>query len=210
LPLPDLPAYLGRVRELTTQYQAGAPEGFDAFRELADLILRITILAGHGGVRLAQGPRPNTLVLGGWNGPTDPLPLVNDRYLRVAVTFVRGRVEEGHRIKVVESSYQYQVDPEGRDWVFRYDFLRHPPDPHPASHLQINGEAPPEYLPPGVSLARIHFPTDRVSLEAVIRLLVDQFAVPTNEETEVWRSVLAESEAPFLGIRHRSLSGPAG
>lgn len=209
MPLPDLPAHLGKVRELTTQYQSGAPEGFEAFRELVDLILRVTVLAEHGGVRLAEGPRANTLALGGWSGPGDPLPLRNGRFLRLAMTLFREPVEGGHRIKVAESSYQYQIDPSGRDWIFRYDFLRYPPEPHPASHLQINGHLPAEYLPAGTPLARIHFQTDRVSLEAVIRLLVDQFGLPTNEVNEVWRPVLAESEARFLEIRHRSLSGPA-
>jgi hypothetical protein len=57
-------------------------------------------------------------------------------------------------------------------------------------------------------LSRIHFPTDRISFEAVIWLLIDQFGVPASESADVWRPLLAESEALFLGIRHRSLSGP--
>jgi hypothetical protein len=75
--------------------------------------------------------------------------------------------------------------------------------------LQIRGSVTEATaLPQGVPLERIHFPTQRLSLEAVIRLLVDQFGVPTAEPANVWRPVLAVSEAAFLGIAHRSLSGP--
>jgi hypothetical protein len=46
-------------------------------------------------------------------------------------------------------------------------------------------------------------------LEALIRLLADQFKVPCNQSKGTWRRMLAVSEAPFIGIAHRSLSGPA-
>jgi hypothetical protein len=146
--------------------------------------------------------------LGGWGGPHDPLPLTDGRFLRFSLTVFREQTKDGYRIKVSDSSYQYQIDREGEQWIFRYDFLRNPPEPHPASHLQLNATVADGWLPAGVPLGRIHFPTDRVSFEAVIRLLVDQFGVPSHEPPEVWRPLLAESEAVFMGIRHRSLSGP--
>jgi hypothetical protein len=142
-------------------------------------------------------------------GPRDPLPLTNGHFLRFSLTLFRERTGDGHRIKVADSSYQYQIDRDGEQWVFRYDFLRQPADPHPASHLQINASVPEGWLPRDIPFGRVHFPTDRVSFEAVIRLLIDQFAVPAQEEAGLWRPLLAESEAAFLGIRHRSLSGPA-
>jgi hypothetical protein len=111
--------------------------------------------------------------------------------------------------QVAESSYQCQIDRDGDQWVFRYDFLRWPTDPHPASHLQINAGVPEGWVPPGTPFGRIHFPTDRVSFEAVIRLLIEQFAVPPVESSELWRPLLAESESLFMGIRHRSISGPS-
>lgn len=105
---------------------------------------------------------------------------------------------EGSRLKVKTSSFQYQLDPEGEKWVFRYDYLREPPEPHPAAHLQIRGGLIEACLPDARALERVHFPTHRVSLEAVIRLLVEEFAVPTSEPRHVWRPVLAESESAFL------------
>lgn len=209
LSLPELPSLLGRVRDLSAAFLSGEPRGFGAFRELTDLLLRRTVLHPSGGVRETEGPRSDTRVVGGWRGPLDPLPLTNGRYLRLSLTLFREETEYGHRIKVADSAYQYQADREGTDWMFRYDFLRDPPAPHPSSHLQLNAPIANGWLPAGMPLSRVHFPTDRISFEAVIRLLIDQFGVPPNEPPGVWRPLLAESEALFLGIRHRTLSGPS-
>ena len=208
LSLPELPSLLGRVRDLSGAFLSGEPRGFGAFRELTDLLLRRTVLHPSGGVRETEGPRADTRIIGGWRGPLDPLPLTNGRYLRLSLTIFRESTEHGYRIKVADSAYQYQADRDGTDWMFRYDFLRDPPGPHPASHLQLNAALAEGWLPDCVPLSRIHFPTDRISFEAVIRLLIDQFGVPTSESADVWRPLLAESESLFLGIRHRSLSGP--
>lgn len=208
MPLPDLPKLLGEVRDLTRRYMAGTPDSFTAFRDLADSLLRLTVLDQHGGVRLAAGPRPDTLALGGWGGPDDPLPLRDRRFLRLSVTLFLARTLEGPRLKVEDSSYQYQADRDGREWIFRYDYLRIPPHHYPAAHLQIRGGLAGGYLSAGTPLERFHFPTGRVSLEGVIRLLADQFHVPCNEPPEVWRPVLALSERLFHEIAHRPLSGP--
>lgn len=164
-----------------------------------------------GQVRLTYGPRPQTAALGGAKGPTDPLRLVDGRFLRMSVSlFLDEADERGALLKVRESSFQYQVDTEGKQWVFRYDYLREPgSDPHPTAHLQIRGRADePEVLPEKMSLDRVHFPTGRISLEAVIRLLIEQFRLQPRTPPEVWRPVLAESERSFREIAHQPLSGP--
>jgi len=147
-------------------------------------------------------------VLGGWNGPGDPLPLRDGHYLRLTMSLYIEDTSEGSRSKVSHSSFQYQLDQVGERWVFRYDYLREPPDPHPAAHLQIRGNLYEPCLPNRKALERIHFPTQRISLEAVIRLLIEQFGVEPNDPPEIWRPLLAESEAAFLAIAHRALSGP--
>jgi hypothetical protein len=38
--------------------------------------------------------------------------------------------------------------------------------------------------------------------------LADQFEVKCSQPKNVWRAILATSEAAFLGIAHRSFSGP--
>lgn len=209
MPPAELAALLGRVRDLSRTFLSGEARGFDAFRELTDLLLRRTILHPTGGITQTLGQRPETRVLGGWGGPLDPLPLTDGRFLRLSLTLFREPADQGYRIKVADSAYQYQTDRDGIDWIFRYDFLRNPPAPHPASHLQVNAVIPSGWLPEDMPLSRVHFPTDRISFEAVVRLLIEQFGVNANEPADVWRPLLAESEALFLGIRHRSLSGPA-
>ena len=156
-----------------------------------------------------SGPRGRPeFVLGGWRGRHDPLPLTDGRYLRLSVRLYVAPVEELSRLKVASSSYQYQLDREGDRWVFRYDYIRNPPDPHPSAHVQLRGNLVEDCLPDDTSLERVHFPTARVSLEAVIRLLADQFGTPCHRESEVWQPVLAETERAFLEIAHQPRGGP--
>ncbi|MGH7390441.1 MAG: hypothetical protein ACREM3_13430 [Candidatus Rokuibacteriota bacterium] len=138
------------------------------------------------------------------------VPLNDGRYLRVSVSLFLEPYEGRTRLKVEKSVYQYQLDEEGDQWVVRYDYLRTPSDPHPGMHVQIRGRLhEAEVLPSDATLERVHFPTGRVSIEAVIRMLVEQFRVPPNEEPRIWRPVLAESERAFQQIAHRDISGPA-
>src|SRR3989304_7958274 len=100
----------------------------------------------------------------------------------------------GAGLKVYEASYQSQEDVEGPRWISRYDYLRTPPDPHPAAHLQVRGTLTENCLPAHSPLERIHFPTHRVSIEAVIRLLADQFGVRCTEGDDVWGPGMEQSE----------------
>jgi len=58
-------------------------------------------------------------------------------------------------------------------------------------------------------LERVHFPTGRFSIEGIVRLLAEEFDVPTNRDAAIWRPVLAASEREFLEIAHLPLSGPS-
>lgn len=204
----DLHHLLGEVRDLTRRYQLGDQESFQAFHRLTALLLELTILAQPGAVRLSRGPRAGTFALGGWKGPTDPLPLNDKRYLRLSMRLFLAAADDRFYLKVEDSSYQYQMDLEGRQWIFRYDYLRYPDHPNPASHLQIRGQLFEDCLPERKQLEDLHFPDARVSLEAVIRLLAEQFSVPCNAEPGIWRPVLAETEREFQRIAHRPISGP--
>ena len=108
-------------------------------------------------------------------------------------------------MKVEASSYQYQMDSVGREWIFRYDYAREPAGGHPCSHLQINGELNIDgILKPDKPLGRVHLPTDRVSIESVIRLLILEFGVPSKGGREYWEPLLRESERAFQAIAHRA------
>ena len=76
---------------------------------------------------------------------------------------------------------------------------------HPVA-VQINAGFRGQAVP-AVDLHRVHFPTGRMPLEGVIRLLADQFGVPCAEDASTWRPVLAETERAFLDIAHMPLSG---
>lgn len=207
----ELDLLLGEVRDLSERYKAGGQDAFDAFRDLVARLLSLTVLAPYGTVALFAGPRGrDTQVLSGRRAVGDPLPLNENRgYLRLVMTLSLVQAQGRQLLKVMNSGCQYQLDEAGERWIFRYDYRRVPPDPYPAAHLQIRGRLDEDCLPPGRTLARIHFPSGRVSIEAVTRLLVDQFGVPTTRRPELWRPVLSETERIFHEIAHIPPSGPA-
>jgi len=174
-------------------------------RELVQLLLKLTVLKGYSSLRLTKGPNARIQTLG---HPGCPLTLNDGRFLRLYSVMALEPTEHGTRLKVRSNGYQYQTDADGDNWIFRYDYQREPPDLHPPAHVQVRGTLHEDCLPPHCPLERIHLPTGRISLEAVIRLLVEQFGIDTNEEPAVWRPVLAESEGIFKSIAHQPLSGP--
>ena len=211
---PDPQPHIDRVRELTRRFKRGDKRSPEAFRELATFLLHLTVAKpDHHGLWLARAAGPAAATKATLQASTEPgvpVPLNDGRFLRLHFLLERMHTPDGWRLKVLESSFQYQLDPEGEHWMVRYDYLREPgPDPHPQAHLQIRGGL----IEAGVPLRRgllehVHFPTGRVPLEAVIRLLADQFSVPCNNDPDVWRPVLASSERAFQEIAHRPLSGP--
>jgi hypothetical protein len=134
--------------------------------------------------------------------------LTDGRFLRLAYSLFIDHDDED-KLKVLKSVLQYQCDAEGERWIVRYDYLRHPAEPHPGAHVQIRGTfIEHDVTPLRGTLERVHFPTARISIEAVIRLLVEQFGVPQRTDVTLWRAVLAASEEEFLRIAHRDISGP--
>ena len=204
--MADVDSLKSDVRELTKVYMSGSQEAFQAFRALTDLLLRITVLHPQGHLYLERGPNKKRGTLGGLH-PT--LLLNNDRFLRLSIVLELFDTADGTRMKVTKSSFCYQSDFDGKEWIVRYEYDRNPPHPHPAAHLHLNAAALDDYCPKHRPLSKIHFPTRRMPLEAMIRLLVDQFEVQCNEPEEVWRPVVTEAEVAFLKIAHEVASGPS-
>lgn len=200
---------MAEVRVLTERFKAGGSGAADGFRELANLLLRSTVAADTGWLQLQWAEAHNNLwVLGGPDGPTDPIELRDARYLRVAMTLYLD--PESNRLKVKQSSFQYELPGNNDEWLFRYDYLRElGSSPYPTSHLNVNGHFP-EFAGDSISLPKIHFPVMRPTLEGVIRLLADGFGVGCAEPVEVWRPMVAASEEAFYEIAHTPLSGPEG
>jgi hypothetical protein len=158
---------------------------------------------GHR-VRLVRSTDDKRSVLG-----DEPVPINDGRYLRLTYSLLQGVARDGESVLKVEgSSLQYQADPEGDQWVFRYDFIRQARDAHPQSHLQLNAEPRCETTPLRDQFERVHFHTGRFTLEGVIRCLIEQFGVETNTATDTWRPALYESERLFLLTAYHPPSGP--
>ena len=157
-------------------------------------------------LHLQQGPRTNNYILSG--RLLAPMGLTDGRYLRIYMGLAIQKTKNGPRLKVLNSGFQYQTDTSGTNWIFRYDYERQPVRPHPPTHFHVRGHLTENCLPAGMALERVHFPATRVSLEAVIRLLIDQFHVPTQSIRSIWRKLLTETEREFLDIANRAASGP--
>lgn len=182
------------------------------FRDLVHLLLANTVMrAYHAGpaVYYAQGNRDRGDI-GGLGGVLAPVPLRDGRWLRLAISLYVENTDEGRRLKASKSTFQYQQSADADDWIFRYDYLRDPRDRYPAAHLQINADLKVGgVLAAQRPLSRIHFPTGRVPLEAVIRLLAEDFGVTCEKPPEVWHAMLAEAENFFKEIAHQPPFGPA-
>ena len=146
-------------------------------------------------------------MVGGREQTLAPLPLSDGRFLHLQVSLARISTEAGPRWKVRQARYQYQLDREAtsKRWLFRYDYLREPDAAAgpPSAHLNLHAlPAVPGFELKDGTLRRVHFPTRRMSIEAVIRLLIDEFAVPCASDGRARRAMLAESERAFLEIAH--------
>jgi hypothetical protein len=106
------------------------------------------------------------------------------------------------------SSYQYQLDKAGDDWVFRYEYERdrHASDRRPMGHLHVCGDLHADCLDQKDTLDRVHFACGRPTIEGLITVLADEFHIDTNSADEVWRPALRETEAAFLSHAHPALS----
>jgi|HubBroStandDraft_1064217.scaffolds.fasta_scaffold204136_2 hypothetical protein len=135
--------------------------------------------------------------------------LTDGRFLDVRMGLAIHGTARGPQLKVLQSVFQYQSDSAQDNWIFRYEYDRYPHRPHPPTHFHVRGQLTEDCLPAGGSLEKVHFPaSSRVSLESVIRLLIEQFSVPATTRRNLWRAVLTESEKAFLDIAHRAASGP--
>lgn len=212
-PRHDASALCADVRELTRRFKAGGRPSFAAFEGLVSLLLSTTVLHPSGIVRLRYHKADrDTATVGGARHLLDPLPLNDGRLLRMAVDLFLARDDpRGPLLKVRKSSFQYQLDRQAEQWVFRYDYDRESnPHAHPQAHLQLRGELQERsVLAQRRALERLHLPTGRMPLEGVIRLLVEEFGVACNQPRAIWRPVLAEAERAFLEIAHQPLPGPA-
>ncbi len=65
--------------------------------------------------------------------------------------------------------------PGGDNGIFRPDYPRDALDVPLSTHLHVRGSLMESCLPAACTRERVHFPTDRMALEAVLRLLVESW-----------------------------------
>lgn len=204
-----LPPLRSELDELIRETKAGGSGSLRSFQALVSTMLQLTVIADGHAPRLWYLPDSReAATLGGVRAFNDPLPLRNGAYLRLTMNLRLAERQE-RWLKVGKSSYQYQLRPEDESWVFRYDFLRHRESGrHPQGHLQVHGQfTEPEAAPR--PMGRLHFPVIRPSIEGVIRVLAEDFEVPTREPAEVWRPLLALTEDTLFGdVADKPVSGP--
>jgi hypothetical protein len=203
----DWSTTLVNIRKYDAKWRQGGPQAFEAFRNFVSHLLCLTVGAEDAGVHLVldKRSREKTATLqGGYGRGDSAVLLTNGRYLKLVVSLFLNPQAEDNFVRVRLSNFQYQTDALGDDWVFRYEYERDPgARRHPGGHLHIRGQ---EFTCQDVKIARtledIPFPTGRPTLESTIRLLIEQFGVPSSSDSSVWRPVLDKSEEDFLRIAH--------
>ena len=213
-------SHLADAKKLTGRFKKGTKNSAKAFRELVQLWLTLTVLK-EGEVVHCTSPKKkakkkakDVFFISGMD--SKPLRLRNGRYLWLSFNLVledSARKEGPKRLlKVVKSAAWYAMDRACKRLVFRYEYIRTPDQDYPysGSHLHVHGTLDEEsVLPENRPLYKVHFPASRVPLEAIIRLLIEDFGVPPRDDEEVWRPVLAWTEEEFRKIAHEQVSGPA-
>jgi hypothetical protein len=131
------------------------------------------------------------------------LRINDDRCLKLIISlYLHTDDKRNTRLKVSASSVQYQMNDDNDSWIMRFDYAREPGNEHPIAHVHVRGDLHENCLREDRALERVHIPTHRVSLEAIARLLIQEFDVQANEPEELWRPVLAFTEREFQRIAH--------
>ena len=135
-----------------------------------------------------------------------PLPLTNGHYLYL---YNRLGVRRKERyIATLEYRYVYQATESDDSWIFRYEYVREPPEPYPypREHFHVNA-SPASYRGPE-PFEGLHLPTGRrITVERLVRHLIAEHGLePISPD---WESTLAEAEDHFREIqRKRMLDEP--
>lgn len=162
------------------------------------------VLEGGDAFSVRQEPREGVVLL-----------VEGEPLLRLEVDFQC--VLDGHDrfLAVEKSEIHVFVEPEGRQPLFRYEYVRRMSSTVPAAHIQFHGVHPDleKLMVKGgtrtrrskkrrkggqrIMLSDLHFPVGgsrfRPCLEDVMEMLIEEFAIDTVQEVKAARAALAES-----------------
>ena len=140
-----------------------------------------------------------TLSLGGRADIVPAVPLRQKPlhlFLAQNVVVIREGKEQFWRLKTLQYSYRIQGGPSlDSDWYFRFEYKAREVERslHPRHHLHL-----PLSLECGtkrIDLSRIHIPTGRVTMEELIRFLIEELGI--KPKARDWDSILRRSEETF-------------
>jgi hypothetical protein len=208
----DFSSTVASIRRASQGCRAGGRDSFIHFEAFVNHLFCLTIGHKTASIRLsrAKAGKKQHRVLSGGHDPGGELVvrLTNDHYLRFVVSLFLDSSGADAFLRTSLSLYQYQLDTAGDDWVFRYEYKREPEpgDARPVGHLHVCGRlSNPGVLSRKRTLERVHFPCGRPTVESVIRLLIDDFGVPSDAPEGIWRPLLAETERDFLRVSHKAV-----
>lgn len=192
---------VSNMRRLADLVYAGGREAPFRFADLVSRLFLSTIAYDRGGAFFVvpSNKEKHVYVITGWNSELEPIRLNNGGYLRISMVLsLNDKSDPFLRVRKQMISYEADQDRQA-DWIFRYDYVRNAEVHYPPSHLQLHGKLhAKDVLPVGKKLERIHFPTERISIESIIRLLINDFNVEVNEFPEKERKLM-ESELTNTG-----------
>lgn len=128
-------------------------------------------------------------------------------YLYLGQTLETVRERNTHwRLRTLGYSYRIQRGP-GQDdpWVFRFEYISRELQslPHPRHHLHVPAKLRLPRTNREVDLAKVHIPTGWVTVEELVRFLVQGLGVKSRKST--WDQLCRESEETFRQWTGRSI-----
>lgn len=97
-------------------------------------------------------------------------------------------VVDDARCRMESYVYRLQADESPKSWLIRWEYTREPSRAdysYPRAHLHVNGS-----FFDGAPVGRLHIPTERLSLELVVRHLITDWDVKPRSDS--WEAILDE------------------
>lgn len=187
--------WIGRALE-------SAPKAERAAREFADLVGAIVnSTVSHAPVTLAAvGEELWYVAHVGADKLPAPLPLTNGQYLFLYHSL--GVRREERYLATLEYRYVYQATFADDSWIFRYEYIREPPEGYAYAREHLHVNASPLSYSGASPFPGLHLPTGRrVTVERLCRHLIAEHGVePISPD---WEEMLKQGEAHFREVQRR-------
>lgn len=133
-----------------------------------------------------------------------PLQLTNGHHLYLYNLLGLRRKER--YLATLEYRYVYQATQDDDSWIFRYEYVREPPEPYPYArqHMHVNA-SPASYTGAEPFPGLLHLPTGtRITIERLVRHLIAEHGI--NPISPDWETTVADAEAHFREIQKKRMA----